>query len=403
MPDIEIAVETTSVITVEVERTGPQGPGASVLGRALSGEGITLWGLDNGAGLPGAVLQARIDAHIAAGVPSYAIGWWSTGTEAASGAVSDSMGTLALTASATLALSALSGVRIGSMGALSLTAPATLALGTLAGVEVSEGSASLGDLSLTASSTLSLGTLSGVQNGDMGALGLTAGATLALGTLAGVENSGEVSASMGELALTASATLALGTLAGVVTGGNSFSSTFDALSPFTANSGSVVFSGGNAVFNGVDAIGVATTMSRGFYVEFPVVLAGGVGSHFQMTVSNDNANSLATAYRSAYLLYLALVDDEEGGFYSYAEASTKDASGLTLNTVFSNGAIADLTVQRTIRMEFVSGGGITLKIDGSTVSTGTENTYTSFKHLHLIVGHGGSQTATLASITVGAL
>ena len=127
--------------------------------------------------------------------------------------MSDSMGSLALTASATLALSALSGVQTASMGVLSLTAPATLALGTLAGVEVSEGSASLGALSLTASSTLSLGTLSGAQNGDMGALGLTAGATLALGILEGVEVAGGTNASMGALGLTAPATLALGTLA----------------------------------------------------------------------------------------------------------------------------------------------------------------------------------------------
>jgi len=190
-----------------------EGGGVSLADRVAAGESFLFWGLDNGANLPGAVLQAKIDSYIAEGVPESAISWYSTGTESA-GATSASMGVLALTASATLALSALSGVRIGSMGALSLTAPATLALGALAGLEVSEGSASLGNLSLTASSTLSLGTLSGVQNGNMDALGLTAGATLGLGTLAGVESSGPVSASMGALALTASSTLALGTLAG---------------------------------------------------------------------------------------------------------------------------------------------------------------------------------------------
>jgi len=190
-----------------------EGGGVSLADRVAAGESFVFWGLDNGANLPGAVLQAKIDAYIAEGVPESAISWYSTGTEAA-GATSASMGVLALAASATLSLSALSGVRIGSMGTLSFTAPATLALGTLAGVEVSEGSASLGNLSLAAPSTLSLGTLSGVQNGDMGALGLTAGATLTLGTLAGVENSGAVNASMGALALTASSTLALGTLAG---------------------------------------------------------------------------------------------------------------------------------------------------------------------------------------------
>ena len=77
---INLPVEQPEAMFVEVLESGTAVP-LTPAERAAAGEAVQLCGLDNGSNLPGVVLQAQIDALIAAGWPAENIGWWSTGTE----------------------------------------------------------------------------------------------------------------------------------------------------------------------------------------------------------------------------------------------------------------------------------------------------------------------------------
>lgn len=285
-------------------------------------------------------------------------------------------------------------------GVITLAGEAVLAL---AGKDVNS---TLGVVSLTAGQTIeiaglaSASTLGGITLTNTRALVAGIDGTVTLGAIS-VAESGAVEISVA--AISAASTLGAVT-ATASASGNSFSETFDSgLGQFAGVSGTPENSSGRLFLNAAgEAVRVATSTSRGFYVEFDAQfpLAPNLTQKPGIILTFGTTDQISANNR-----YATFIFNGDDGEQTYLESySEKNGVGLSYTPLFPAPSASD----RRFRVEYLVNGNIVVKV-GSTgttpttvVSTATDGTpFNSFSYLFFT----GIETADqyVDNVTVGSL
>jgi hypothetical protein len=188
---------------------------------------------------------------------------------------------------------------------------------------------------------------------------------------------------------------------GGASAGNSFTADFTSgLSPFTTLAGTPGTAGGRLVLDGTESAVAATSMTRGFYVEFDLQMATPPNySAYEVGVTVNSQASLVAGNRYT----ISFTSGEEDGAYFSFEI-LKD--GVAIAT----GDLDNVTTEKRIRIEFHANTGptpndIILKVTdvAQLVTTGdnTDGTHTTFSHL--LFHQAASQTTYFDDVLVGNL
>jgi len=408
---------------------------------AASGRAIQLWGLDNGAGLPGAVLQARIDALIADGVPEYAIIWYSIGTQAAT---LEGVGTLTgVAAVSSVGTIGGAGIAIGAGAMVGVSAVTSVA--AISGVGVAAGDSTPDTFTLTDQAGVASSTL--IESNTITVAGIDVATAISVSGGEYSKNGGAYTSGAGtvvngdtvKVRQTSSAAGGTETNCTLTIGGvsDTFSVTTNidttpAVFTFVDQTGvalsSVITSAGIAIsdINSPAAISIAGgeySVNGGVYTSVPGTVSNGDTVTVRLTSSSSNSTAASATLTiggvsDTFTATTAAAGDTTPDAYSFMDQTDVPLSTVVeSNTITVSGIDAPANLSVSAGGEYSKNGGAwasanTTVVNGDTIKVRRTSSATAGTTANVVVLIGGvgdtfsvttlaAPTAPVITVTAG--